>query len=71
VIVGWYYTGSSNLAFAFSNGKYFSFGYPGAMYTLPRGINASGQVVGEYTLDNSYYHGFVTSPVSPADFDRP
>ena len=36
------------------------------------GINSSGQIVGSYTLTKQQiFYGFVTSPITPADFDRP
>jgi uncharacterized membrane protein len=69
VIVGWYCVyGPACYGFALKSGKFLSFGYPGAKGTLAKGINASGQVVGEYTYDFQIYHGFVTSPITPADF---
>jgi uncharacterized membrane protein len=72
VIVGWYNPGSSHdYAFAAKNGKFVSFSYPGAVGTFAGGINASGQVVGEYFLADGILHGFVTSPINAADFERP
>jgi len=68
IVVGWYLSGSSAFGFALSNGRYTSFSYPGAKGTFPYGINTSGQVVGSYTLDYQSYHGFVTSPLTAADF---
>jgi hypothetical protein len=71
MIVGWYISGGPPYlvyAFARYNGKYISFSYPGAV-TFAAGVNASGQIVGEYTFDSQTYYGFVTSPVSPADFE--
>jgi len=54
--------------FESKNGNYISFRYPGSVATSASGINASGQVVGEYTSDYQTYHGFVTSPITAADF---
>ena len=72
IIVGWYGSGAFIYAFAYLNGKYISFSYPGAEYTAASGINKSGQIVGSYTPDvQTTWHGFVTSPITPADFDRP
>jgi len=68
-IVGWYNKATSSIyAFALRNGKYISFSYPGAKDTSAYGISASGQIVGAYTLDYQTYHGFVTSPITDADF---
>ena len=69
VIVGWYRIpfGCLGCGFALKNGKYVSFKYPGAD-TYATGINASGQVVGQYTFDYQTFHGFVTSPILSADF---
>jgi probable HAF family extracellular repeat protein len=50
------------------NGKYLSFGYPGAMETDAFGISNNGEIVGSYTFDQQTYHGFVTSPITAADF---
>jgi probable HAF family extracellular repeat protein len=68
VISGNYFTSPAVYGFALYNGQYISFSYPGAEGTYADGINDSGQVVGWYTLDYVAYHGFVTSPVTPADF---
>jgi hypothetical protein len=51
-------------------GKYVSFSYPGALGTFAYGINMSEQIVGAYTFDYQAYHGFVSSPLTPADFER-
>jgi probable HAF family extracellular repeat protein len=70
VIVGWYETGPPYTFFGFAlmNGRYISLNYPGAVETFALGVNNLGQVVGEYTFDGMTYHGFVTSPISAADF---
>jgi hypothetical protein len=71
MIVGWYETGAPPYAFyAFARsrgGRYISFSYPGAV-TFAAGVNASGQIVGEYTYDSKTYFGFITSPVTLDDF---
>jgi len=68
VVVGWYETSSGFAGFALINGKYFSLNYPGATGTFAFGINDSGQIVGAYTLSNNMTHGFLTSPITAADF---
>jgi probable HAF family extracellular repeat protein len=75
VVVGWYshcaQQGCKVSGFASRNGKYITLDYPGAQQTFALGINNAGQIVGSYTLDNTTYHGFVTSPLTAADFERP
>lgn len=71
VIVGSYGSGASTYGFAYLNGKYISFSYPGVQYTYAAGISKSGQIVGSYTSDFNVWHGFITTPVTPADFERP
>ena len=71
IIVGWYVLGSCvPCGFAYKNGKYLSFNVPGAVYTFGLGINNAGQIVGSYSTDQQTYHGFVSSPISAASFDR-
>jgi probable HAF family extracellular repeat protein len=69
IVVGWYFTPTCTCGFALMNGKYLSIRYPGAIATLASGINNAGQVVGTYELEDSTFHGFVTSPITPADFE--
>ena len=71
VIVGWYASSNCICGFALKNGHYGSFGYPGAAGTFAAGINRFGQIVGQYTFDFNSYHGFVTSPIAAAYFERP
>jgi uncharacterized membrane protein len=72
IVVGWYcLSGSACYAYAFKNGKYISFRYPHARATYADGINSAGQIVGAYTFDYQTSHGFVTSPITDADFERP
>jgi len=68
IVVGWYFSGPCNCAFAYKNGKYISFSYPGAALTGAEGINSSGQIVGQYTFDYQTYHGFLTNPITVTDF---
>ncbi len=69
VIVGWYgMVGPALNGFALANGQFASFAFPGAKGTFAEGINSSGQIVGAYTSDFIHYHGFVTSPITSADF---
>jgi uncharacterized membrane protein len=64
LVVGWYgVNGPADYGFVFMNGQFTTFRYPGAQ-TFATGINMSGQVVGDYTFDFIFYHGFVTSPVN-------
>jgi probable HAF family extracellular repeat protein len=73
VIVG-SYEGCSPCAFhgfVRARGRYVSLDYPGATATFAMGINNAGQIVGFYTFDYQTYHGFVTSPISLADFEQP
>jgi probable HAF family extracellular repeat protein len=72
--VGWYESCTPACGihgFAVRAGKYLSIDYPNAIYTAAFGINAAGQVVGGYELAENAYQGFVTSPITPADFERP
>jgi uncharacterized membrane protein len=69
IMVGWYDMAPFTYAFATKNGKYISFRYPGADFTSAAGINKSGQIVGQYTSDYQAFHGFVTSPITAADFE--
>lgn len=73
VVVGWYNPIGTNEyhGFALKSGKYVSFSYPGAVWTFATGINKSGQIVGTYTSDKVVFHGFVTNPITAADFERP
>jgi uncharacterized membrane protein len=72
IIVGWYVTsGCLPCGFALKNGRYMSINYPGAMFTGALGINSAGQIVGFYSLDGMTIHGFVTSPITAADFEEP
>jgi probable HAF family extracellular repeat protein len=72
MIVGWYEKGPPYAfhGFAWMNGKYISLNFPGAVGTFASGINASGQIVGAYQLADSTYHGFITSPITPANFEQ-
>lgn len=68
MVVGWYNTGGSySYAFVRKDGRFFSFGYPGAVFTGAAGTNNDGQIVGQYTFDYVVWHGFVTSPITAAD----
>jgi probable HAF family extracellular repeat protein len=69
LVVGYYQDVAQFFSFAFYRGKFISFGYPGAVATSAYGVNNAGQVVGTYTFDYQTYHGFVTSPITSADFE--
>jgi probable HAF family extracellular repeat protein len=69
LVVGSYENAGQFLSFAYFKGKFISFGYPGAAVTGAYGVNNAGQVVGAYTFDYQVYHGFVTSPITSADFE--
>jgi probable HAF family extracellular repeat protein len=67
VIVGWYFGCAPTCTehgFVLMSGRYFSFDYPGAMFTFALGINNAGQIVGGYSLDGVTTHGYVTSPMN-------
>lgn len=69
MIVGWWFNGSADVGFVWSNGRYISLSYPGAFSTVATGINSSGVVVGYYSPTlGSENHGFVTSPITEANF---
>lgn len=68
VIVGWYAASGCVCGFASKKGKFISFAFPGAAATTAAGINKSGQIVGQYTFDYTAWHGYVTSPITDADF---
>ena len=71
VIVGWWFNGTAQVGFVWSKGKMISLSYPGAFATTARGINNAGQVVGDFTPGvGTEDHGFVTSPITDADFER-
>ena len=69
MMVGWCVTGPPYAVHAFvsNHGRYLLFDYPGTDATSASGINAAGQIVGEFTSDYKVYHGFVTSPVRQTD----
>ena len=71
IVVGFYLRCAPSCAdhgFALMKGKYLSFDYPGAMETYAYGINNAGKIVGSYTFDQQTFHGFVTNPITAADF---
>jgi len=71
IVVGWYFVTGQNggaFGFAYQNGRYVSLAFPGAIDTYAGGINNAGQIVGAYVLPDSSTHGFVTSPITDADF---
>jgi len=70
IVVGYYFVSRQGYhGFAYKDGKYVSFAVPGAIETYPAGISASGQIVGEYVWSDYSEHGFLTSPISLADFE--
>jgi probable HAF family extracellular repeat protein len=60
-ISGWSRTDKSR-GFVYSGGAYTILEYPGCWGTLARGINQSGQTVGEYWCSPT--HGFLATPAS-------
>jgi len=68
IVVGYYFSSNCLCSFAWKNGKFFSFSNPGIAFTGAAGINNLGQVVGAYTSDFQTWHGFVTNPITAADF---
>lgn len=69
MIVGWY-LGPRSLAssFAFLNGKYLRINFPGATQTVAWGVNNLGQIVGSYAAQKNGWQGFVTTPLTTAEF---
>jgi hypothetical protein len=47
--------------FAFAQGNYTQFDYPGATGTFAGSINTAGDIVGNWTDSNYNYHGFILS----------
>jgi len=68
IISGYYFLDPAAHGFALFKGKYVSFSFPGATETTATGINAAGNIVGAYDLADGTVHGFVTSPITAADF---
>jgi hypothetical protein len=48
--------------FYWSNGRSLEICFPGALYTIPLGINNPGQIVGRYVDLSSNEHGFIARP---------
>lgn len=71
IIVGCYSGPVVLSGFAYRNGKFLTLTFPGAKETCPLGVNSIGEVVGSYTYEDGMQHGFVTSPITAADFVRP
>lgn len=74
IVVGYYCCSGTSLnrGFAMFKGKYLTFEYPGATETFATGINDAGQIVGSYTFsDQEIFYGFVTSPITTSDFEKP
>jgi len=46
-----------------SNGSYTPIDVPGAVQTVPYGINDAGDIVGYYTDARDVEHGFLATPV--------
>ncbi|MBZ5600212.1 MAG: DUF3466 family protein [Acidobacteriia bacterium] len=70
IIVGGYEKGPpyANHGFILKHGHFLFLDYPGAIATFADGINSAGQIVGSYQSGDTTYHGFVTSPITDADF---
>jgi uncharacterized membrane protein len=49
-------------AFLFNNRKYINLRFPGAIETSANGINAAGQIVGQYKGADEKTHGYVRMP---------
>jgi len=54
-----------------SGTQFLSFDFPGAFYTLPFSLNASGDVVGGYGTQISQQHGFLLEGSKGVTFDFP
>ncbi len=65
IIVGSY--GKDNLphGFILNGGEYTPFDFPGAMASMPYGINAAGVIVGVYLSSDMAVHGYVRIPYAP------
>jgi len=71
IVVGYYSDGATNTGFALLNSKYISLNFPNSYFTSASGINNAGQVVGVYSDGlNAPEHGFITSPIMSADFEK-
>jgi probable HAF family extracellular repeat protein len=71
IIVGWNDActpGCYSHGFALRAGKFIKIDFPGAEQSYALGISKAGQIVGAYQLADHVYHGFVTSPITGADF---
>jgi len=60
--VGDYFVGGTEHGFLLAEGEFTTIDVPGAMGTLPTGINAAGQIVGGYTDASGTGHGFLATP---------
>jgi uncharacterized membrane protein len=73
-IAGEYYRGDSptiNHAFVLDGNTYITFDIPGATNTKAIKINASGQVIGNYTDSANVTHAFVATPVVNTPAPKP
>ena len=68
IVVGYYQMNAIVIGFALKNGKFLSFSYPNAVETFVYGVNKVEQIVGTYSTDYQTFHGFVTNPITSADF---
>ncbi len=77
IVVGFYQascaSGCKYHGFALRNGKYLTIDYPGAVNTFILGVDNAGELVGAYDYNSADHatHGFYTSPLTLADFERP
>jgi hypothetical protein len=76
VMVGFYleYPGTGGElyhGFLVTNGAFTRFDFPGAISTLPFGINASGEIMGSYIDTDGTWHGFLIRDAAFTTIDPP
>jgi probable HAF family extracellular repeat protein len=60
-VIGWYHFEIPDYAFLYTNGSVTSFTDPGAGFTIPKGINNQGQIVGTGYYSFLYTDGSITT----------
>ena len=70
-IVGFSDTAHGGSGFLMDGGVYITVSYPGAESTKLRGINARGDIVGEYVGQDGWAHGFVLRDCAFMPYDHP
>jgi probable HAF family extracellular repeat protein len=70
-IVGTYFGLQGNLGFLLSGGTYTTISFPDSISTCARGINQSGQIVGDYEQPGGGDNGFLYSDGTYTTLDVP